>query len=44
MMLHKSISCDMQNFAGVLFSDMEFFVVCGNKCLRLEMTEISSGN
>ena len=33
-----------ENFAEVLFCGLAIFVVCGNRFLRFEMTEISAGN
>ena len=40
----RLILCSMKILREFYFADLGFFVVCGNKFLRLEMTEISSGN
>ena len=40
----SGIPCSMKILREFYFADLGFFVVCGNKFLRLEMTEISSGN
>ena len=42
--LQKNNTVLHENFAGVLFCGLAFFVVCGNKFLRFEMAEISGGN
>ena len=36
--------CSMKILREFYFADWRFFVVCGNKFLRFEMTEISDGN
>ena len=40
----KRIPCSMKILREFYFADWRFFVVCGNKFLRFEMTEISRGN
>ena len=38
------IPCSMKILREFYFADYRFFVVCGIKFLRFEMTEISAGN
>ena len=40
----NGIPCSMKILGEFYFADWRFFVVCGNKFLRFEMTEISDGN
>ena len=41
---HFIIPCSTKILREFYFADWRFFVVCGNKFLRFEMTEISGGN
>ena len=38
------LPCSMKILREFYFADWRFFVVCGNKFLRFEITEISVGN
>ena len=38
------LPCNMKILREFYFADWRFFVVCGNKFLRFEMTEVSAGN
>ena len=40
----EDLPCSMKILREFYFGDRRFFVVCGNKFLRFEMTEISGGN
>ena len=40
----NTLPCSMKILREFYFADWRFFVVCGNKFLRFEMTEISGGN
>ena len=39
----EDLPCSMKILREFYFADRRFFVVCGNKFLRFEMTEISGG-
>ena len=43
-MTKRELPCSMKILREFYFADWRFFVVCRNKFLRFEMTEISGGN
>ena len=40
----SGVPCSMKILQEFYFADWRLFMVCGNKFLRFEMTEISGGN
>ena len=44
LVLIQQVPCSTKILREFYFADWRFFVVCGNKFLRVEKTEISTGN